>query len=88
VAADYLSYLVENEVKVGFCIPCVKNRNMDKAKFFSNMQLDGGIHLYRYGGGGQRIQFLIPAIKIKGFKRPNEKTAHPANRHTGYAVLI
>jgi len=42
---DYLSYLVENEVKVGLCIPCAKNRNMDKAKFFANIQSDGGIHL-------------------------------------------
>ena len=42
---DYLPYLVENEVKVGICTPCAKNRSMDEAKFFSNMQLDGGPHL-------------------------------------------
>ncbi len=42
---DYLPYLVENEVEIGICTPCVKNRNMDEAKFFPNMQLDGGPHL-------------------------------------------
>jgi len=42
---DYLPYLVENEVKIGICTPCAKNRNMDEANFFSNMQLDGGPHL-------------------------------------------
>ncbi|GAB6905290.1 hypothetical protein JCM12296A_11250 [Desulfosarcina cetonica] len=42
---DYLPYLVENEVKIGICTPCAKNRNMDEARFYSNMQLDGGPHL-------------------------------------------
>ncbi|KIX12958.1 DsrE family protein [Dethiosulfatarculus sandiegensis] len=42
---DYLPFLVEKEVKTGICTPCAKNRNMDEAKFFSNMQLDGGPHL-------------------------------------------
>ena len=42
---DYLQYLVENEIKIGICTPCAKNRNIDEAKFFSNMQLDGGPHL-------------------------------------------
>ena len=43
--ADYLPYLVENEVTTGICTPCAKNRNIDEAGFFSNMQLDGGPHL-------------------------------------------
>ncbi len=43
--ADYLPYLVENEVPVGICTPCAKNRKLDEAKFHSNMVLDGGPHL-------------------------------------------
>lgn len=43
--ADYISYLEENEIGVGVCTPCAKNRNLDEAKFFSNMLLDGGPHL-------------------------------------------
>jgi len=43
--ADYLPYLVENEVATGICTPCAKNREIDEAKFFSNMVLDGGPHL-------------------------------------------
>jgi sulfur relay (sulfurtransferase) complex TusBCD TusD component (DsrE family) len=42
---DYLPYLVENEVAIGICTPCAKNRGLDEARFFSNMQLDGGPHL-------------------------------------------
>lgn len=42
---DYITYLVENEVKIGICTPCAKNRHLDEANFFSNMQLDGGPHL-------------------------------------------
>jgi tRNA 2-thiouridine synthesizing protein D len=42
---DYLPYLVENEVKIGICTPCAKNRKLDEANFYSNMQLDGGPHL-------------------------------------------
>jgi len=42
---DYLSYLVEQEVAIGICTPCAKNRGIDEAKFFSNMLLDGGPHL-------------------------------------------
>lgn len=44
-AADYLPYLVENEVPTGICTPCAKNRNLDEANFNSNMVLDGGPHL-------------------------------------------
>lgn len=43
--ADYLPYLVENEVQTGICTPCAKNRNLDEAQFNSNMVLDGGPHL-------------------------------------------
>lgn len=42
---DYLPYLIENEVETGVCTPCAKNRNMNEAKFNSNMVLDGGPHL-------------------------------------------
>ncbi len=43
--ADYLPYLVENEVATGICTPCAKNRGLDEARFFTNMLLDGGPHL-------------------------------------------
>lgn len=43
--ADYLPYLVDQEVEIGICTPCAKNRGLDEAQFFSNMQLDGGPHL-------------------------------------------
>ena len=43
--ADYLHYLVDNEVAIGICTPCAKNRGLDETKFFSNMLLDGGPHL-------------------------------------------
>ncbi len=42
---DYLPYLIENEIETGVCTPCAKNRDMDEAKFNSNMVLDGGPHL-------------------------------------------
>jgi len=42
---DYLPYLIENEVQVGVCTPCAKNRNLDEADFHTNMILDGGPHL-------------------------------------------
>ncbi len=43
--ADYLPYLVENEIPVGVCTPCAKNRKLDEAGFHNNMVLDGGPHL-------------------------------------------
>jgi tRNA 2-thiouridine synthesizing protein D len=43
--ADHLPYLVDNEVAIGICTPCAKNRGLDEARFFSNMLLDGGPHL-------------------------------------------
>jgi sulfur relay (sulfurtransferase) complex TusBCD TusD component (DsrE family) len=42
---DYLPYLVENHIPIGVCTPCAKNRQIDEAKFFPNMLLDGGPHL-------------------------------------------
>jgi sulfur relay (sulfurtransferase) complex TusBCD TusD component (DsrE family) len=42
---DYLPYLVDNAVQIGICTPCANNRSLDEAKFFANMQLDGGPHL-------------------------------------------
>ncbi len=42
---DYLPYLVEQEVQVGVCTPCAKNRKLDEALFHANMALDGGPHL-------------------------------------------
>ncbi len=43
--ADYLPYLVENNIPVGVCTPCAKNRNLDEGAFHPNMKLDGGPHL-------------------------------------------
>jgi tRNA 2-thiouridine synthesizing protein D len=43
--SEYLPYLEENEVQVGVCTPCAKNRNLDEANFYTNMALDGGPHL-------------------------------------------
>ena len=43
--ADYLPSLIENEVAIGICTPCAKNRELDEAKFYGNMLLDGGPHL-------------------------------------------
>ena len=43
--ADHLPCLVDNEVAIGICTPCAKNRGLDEARFFSNMLLDGGPHL-------------------------------------------
>ena len=40
--ADYLPYLVENEIQVGVCTPCAKNRKLDEAQFHHSMALDGG----------------------------------------------
>ena len=42
---DYLPYLVDNEVTIGICTPCAKNRQMDETEFYTNMALDGGPHL-------------------------------------------
>jgi sulfur relay (sulfurtransferase) complex TusBCD TusD component (DsrE family) len=54
---DYLSYLVENEVTVGICTPCAKNRGLDEAKFFTNMVLDGGPHLIDMAADGKMLKF-------------------------------
>jgi len=42
---DYLPYLVENEIPIGICTPCAKNRNLNEMNFHPNMMLDGGPHL-------------------------------------------
>ena len=55
---DYLPYLVENEVKIGICTPCAKNRNLDEAKFFSNMQFDGGPHLIDMAAEAKVFNFV------------------------------
>ena len=54
---DYLPYLVENEVAIGICTPCAKNREIDEAKFFSNMMLDGGPHLIDMMDAGKVMKF-------------------------------
>ena len=43
--SDYLPYLIDNEIEIGVCTPCAKNRSLDEAEFNSNMVLDGGPHL-------------------------------------------
>jgi sulfur relay (sulfurtransferase) complex TusBCD TusD component (DsrE family) len=43
--ADSLSYLVENNIPVGVCTPCAKNRSLAEDEFHPNMKLDGGPHL-------------------------------------------
>ncbi len=42
---DFLPYLVEHEVYIGVCTPCATARQIDEAKLFPNMALDGGPHL-------------------------------------------
>ncbi|GLI35426.1 DsrE family protein [Desulforhabdus amnigena] len=54
---DYLPYLVENEVEIGVCTPCAKNRNLDESKFFHNMALDGGPHLIDMAAEAQVFNF-------------------------------
>lgn len=41
-AADHLPYLVENNVPVGVCLPCVKGRGLDENDFHANMRLAKG----------------------------------------------
>jgi hypothetical protein len=52
-----LPYLVENEVPIGVWIPCVQARQVDEAKFFSNMTLDGGSHLIDLAAEGKVFNF-------------------------------
>ena len=54
---DYLPYLVENEVPIGICTPCARNRGMDEAQFFPNMLLDGGPHLIDMAAEAQVFNF-------------------------------
>ena len=55
--ADYLPYLIENEVPTGVCTPCAKNRHLDEANFNSNMILDGGPHLIDMAAESQIFNF-------------------------------
>lgn len=55
--ADYLPYLVDKEVAVGVCTPCAKNRGLDEAKFFRNMQLDNGPNLIDMAGEAKVFNF-------------------------------
>jgi hypothetical protein len=53
-----LPYLVENEVLVGVCTPCAKNRKMDEGNFLSNMQLDGAPDLTEMAAEAKVFNFL------------------------------
>ena len=54
---DYLPYLVENQVSIGVWIPCANARQVDEAKFFSNMIMDGGPHLIDLAAGAKVFNF-------------------------------
>lgn len=55
--ADYLPYLVEAEVEVGVCTPCARSRDMDEARFHTNMRLDGGPHLIEMAAESKVFNF-------------------------------
>ncbi|OIP98989.1 MAG: sulfur reduction protein DsrE [Syntrophobacteraceae bacterium CG2_30_61_12] len=54
---DYLPYLVENQVYVGVCTPCANARQLDEARFFQNMALDGGPHLIEMAAESKVFNF-------------------------------
>ena len=54
---DYLPYLVENEIPIGVCTPCARNRKLDEARFFHNMALDGGPHLIEMAARSKVFNF-------------------------------
>jgi len=54
---DYLPYLVKNEVQIGICTPCARNRKLDEAKFWHNMALDGGPHLIEMAAESKVFNF-------------------------------
>lgn len=54
---DHLPYLVDNEVRIGVCTPCAKNRRLDEARFFHNMALDGGPHLIEMAAESKVFNF-------------------------------
>jgi len=60
--ADYLPYLVENEVAIGICTPCANNRELDEADFYSNMALDGGPHLIDMAAEAKVFNFLRKGV--------------------------
>ena len=56
-ALAYLPYLVEHEIIIGICTPCAKGRKIDEAKFYNNMQLDGGPHLIEMAAKAKVFNF-------------------------------
>jgi hypothetical protein len=52
-----IQYLVENEIQIGVCTPCANNRSSDEAKFYSNMQIDGGPHLIEMAADAKVFNF-------------------------------
>jgi predicted peroxiredoxin len=55
--ADYLPYLVENEIQIGVCTPCANNRKLEEGNFFPNMALDGGPHLIEMAAEAKVFNF-------------------------------
>lgn len=55
--ADYLPYLVENQVYAGVCTPCANARELDESKFHRNMALDGGPHLIEMAAESKVFNF-------------------------------
>ena len=55
--AEYFPYLVDQEVAIGVCTPCAKNRGLDEARFYSNMLLDGGPHLIEMAAEAKVFNF-------------------------------
>jgi sulfur relay (sulfurtransferase) complex TusBCD TusD component (DsrE family) len=43
--ADYLPYLVQEEIEIGVCTPCAKNRGVVEDRFYPNMALSSGARL-------------------------------------------
>lgn len=39
---DHMRYLVDNNIPVGVCLPCVKGRGLDESEFHPNMRLAKG----------------------------------------------
>ena len=54
---DYLPYLVQQEIEIGVCTPCAKNRDVDEARFYPNMILSGGPHLIDLAAEAKVINF-------------------------------
>jgi sulfur relay (sulfurtransferase) complex TusBCD TusD component (DsrE family) len=54
---DYLPYLLQEEIEIGVCTPCAKNRGLDEARFHPNMRLDGEPHLIDLAAEARVINF-------------------------------